>query len=286
MKIRCIFRGAATIGALLGIFISTAASQDQPPNSPRISRPPSASSAPSGSRRSSRQQPSETEQFFFDAANHERAAQGLSQLKWDNALAAAARKHAALMANEGDMAHQLPGEPTLAQRASDAGARFSRVAENIAVGPDPSSIHIGWMDSPGHRANILGAKYNALGVGVVEADGQLYAVEDFSTAVEALSIEQQEEKVAAMLKARGFRVTEDRSEARSVCSGKAHIDNVPDIRTSMQILQYETPDLSNFNAEMDRKLRASTFRHAAVGACNPKDADKGLPRFHVVVLLY
>jgi len=208
-------------------------------------------------------------------------------LKWDNMLATAARKHAALMAQEGDISHQFPGEPSLEKRAIDAGARFSRVAENVAIGPDPSSIHIGWMGSPGHRANILGASYNALGVGVVEADGQLYAVEDFSTAVEALSIEQQEEKVTALLKARGFRVAEDRSEARTACSGEPASNQAAGrMHTSMEILQYEAPDLSSFDVEIDRRLRATVFHEAAVGACKPKSGGKGNTRFHVAILLF
>src|SRR6266478_3031180 len=110
------------------------------------------------------QKPSAEEQFFFDSANRERVAQQLPPLKWNSELAEAARQHALLMAKQDNLSHQLPGEPPLAQRAAQAGARFSEIGENIAVGPRVQSIHTGWMHSPGHRANILDVHFTALGV--------------------------------------------------------------------------------------------------------------------------
>ncbi|MGH7836399.1 MAG: CAP domain-containing protein, partial [Candidatus Binataceae bacterium] len=59
----------------------------------------------------------------------------MQPLKWDDALAAAALHHAERMARESELSHQYPGEPPLSERAAHAGARFSEVAENIAVGP-------------------------------------------------------------------------------------------------------------------------------------------------------
>src|SRR5216684_5557845 len=82
----------------------------------------------------SAQKPSAEEQFFFDSANRERVAQQLQPLKWDNALAEAARQHALVMAEQANLSHQLPGELPLDQRAGQAGARFSQVGENIAIG--------------------------------------------------------------------------------------------------------------------------------------------------------
>src|ERR1700730_4515274 len=148
------------------------------------------------------------ERYFFDSANRERVGHQLQPLKWDNALAEAARQHALLMARHDNLSHQLPGEPPLDQRAGQAGARFSQVGENIAIGPQAQAIHSGWMHSPGHRANILDVHFTSLGVGVVEDDdGELYAVEDFSVAIASLAVEAQEEKVTALLAAKGLRVT-------------------------------------------------------------------------------
>src|SRR5262245_7949574 len=90
---------------------------------------------------------------LFHSANPERASQGLPALQWDDALAAAARKHASLMAKEDELSHQLARELALDKRVAQAGARFSMVGENVGIGTDVPGIHDGWMHSPGHRAN-------------------------------------------------------------------------------------------------------------------------------------
>src|ERR1700734_4454023 len=81
---------------------------------------------------------------LFNSVNRERAAQGLPALQWDDALASAAREHAGQMALHNLMSHQLAGEPELLTRASAARARFSVIAENIAIGPNPATIHTAW----------------------------------------------------------------------------------------------------------------------------------------------
>jgi len=228
------------------------------------------------------QKPSTEEQFLFDSANRERIAQHLPPLKWDNALADAARQHAALMAKEEDLSHQLPGEPALDRRASQAGARFSRVGENIAMGPEASPIHTGWMHSPGHRANILDVHFTALGVGVAEDGRALYAVEDFSLAVADLNIQAQEEKVAALLAAQGLHVSSEREETRKLCSGQLAAAGP---RAAL-VFSYEAPDISELPEPLQRRIRDGKYRQAAVGACTPADNASGIPRFRITVLLF
>ena len=228
------------------------------------------------------QNPSEEEQYLFDAANRERASRQLPALKWDPALAEAARRHAALMAKEDNLAHQLPGELPLDQRSARAGARFSRVGENIAVGPELEPIHAGWMHSPGHRANILEPRFTALGVGVVARAGQLFSVQDFSTAVEKLPIEAQEEKVGALLAAKGVQVTGETQLARSLCVD----ERAKPAHRSMTILHYEAPDISKLPEPVEQSIRGSRYRRAAVGACAPKPDESGIPRFRITVVLF
>ena len=88
-------------------------------------------------------------------ANQARAQAGVGRLEWDQALAAAALQHCLRMAAEGPIAHQYGGEPDLSARAAQAGAHFSVIEENVAVGPSADAIHEEWMQSPGHRANLL-----------------------------------------------------------------------------------------------------------------------------------
>ncbi|HEY6943830.1 MAG TPA: CAP domain-containing protein, partial [Candidatus Acidoferrum sp.] len=121
----------------------------------------------------------DTEKLLFDAVNRERTARKLPALNWDNGLARAARKHAEAMAEQALLEHQVPGEANLPARARAAGASFSHITENIAMGEDAGKFHDGWMHSSGHRANILDAAADSIGIAVVEGDAELYAVEDF-----------------------------------------------------------------------------------------------------------
>lgn len=222
------------------------------------------------------------EKYFFDEVNRERAITHLPALAWDTALADAARRHAQVMAAQHRFAHQLPGELSLSQRAGQAGARFSRVAENIAIGPEAEDIHVGWMQSPGHRANILDAGFTALGVGVIENNGRLYAVEDFSAAVPRLGLQAQEEKVSALLEAKGVRVVRDSDVARRFCG-----DGRPGIgEGSMSILHYEVADLGQLPEMLVKKIREHRFARAAVGACTPKEDGTGFARFRIAVVLF
>jgi hypothetical protein len=226
--------------------------------------------------------PSPQEQFLFAAANRERADRQLPALRWDAALAEAARQHAQLMAAQHRFAHQLPGELALSQRAGQAGARFSRVAENIAAGPELEDIHVGWMQSPGHRANILDAGFTALGVGVIESKGKLYAVQDFSAAVASLGLKAQEEKVATLLASRGVRVVPDKEMARQLCAN----DGSSPRQGPMLILRYEASDLSELPEMVTKRIRQYRFAEAAVGACPPKEDGTGFTRFRIVVVLF
>jgi uncharacterized protein YkwD len=122
------------------------------------------------------------EQQLFQAINQKRAANGLPPLKWDNALANAARQHAEAMAAQKALSHGFPGEPSLPSRATKAGARFSWLSENVAVGPNAENISEQWMRSPNHRANLLDADMDTIGAGAAERNGVVFAVADFCKA--------------------------------------------------------------------------------------------------------
>lgn len=125
---------------------------------------------------------SAAEQQLFASVNRARRNQGLPGLKWNEALAVAARRHAGIMAQRGDAEHGFAGEPALASRATQAGARFVWLSENVALGPRAEAIEAEFFRSPNHRANMLDSDMDSVGVGVVERGGQFFAVEDFSKA--------------------------------------------------------------------------------------------------------
>src|SRR5438045_9211434 len=70
----------------------------------------------------------ESERELFELLNHERAANHLPELQWDDALCKAARRHALLMLDPNIMEHQLTGVPGLGARLTSAGARLTHIA--------------------------------------------------------------------------------------------------------------------------------------------------------------
>ncbi|GAA1798690.1 CAP domain-containing protein [Luedemannella flava] len=115
--------------------------------------------------------------------NKERAKVGCASLTRDSRLAKAARAHSADMASRNYFDHTTPEGVTFDKRIINAGYRYSRAAENIAAGQSsPASVMDTWMNSSGHRANILNCKLKHLGVGLIySARGRPYWTQDFGT---------------------------------------------------------------------------------------------------------
>lgn len=225
---------------------------------------------------------SREEQILFSDANRERTQRGFSPLKWDAQLATAARQHAALMAQQNTLSHQLPGEPEPVARARQAGARFSVFAENVADGPSTGEIHQGWMNSPPHRKNLLDPQLNSVGVAVVDRDGQLFAVQDFSRAVVSLSLDDQESRVRAQLKARGLAISSDNADARHAC--QQGLSRGASSRP-VYMLRYTSADLDKLPDAMEQTIRSGRYHSAEVGACSPAQAGD-FADYQIAVLLY
>jgi uncharacterized protein YkwD/stress response protein SCP2 len=107
--------------------------------------------------------------------NVERSRAGLRALSFDARLAAAAQAHSEHMAAAGFFAHESPDGRQAWDRVTAAGYQYAKVAENIAAGqPSPAEVVTGWMNSPGHRKNILDGDVTQIGVG--RAEGGSYGV--------------------------------------------------------------------------------------------------------------
>ena len=116
----------------------------------------------------SESQPDNTELSYAEQivklVNEERAKAGLSALELDTAISSAAT----IRANEitGLFSHTRPDGRTFSTVLTDNGIRFNGAGENIAWGQkSPEQVMNAWMNSEGHRANILNAKYTKIGVG-------------------------------------------------------------------------------------------------------------------------
>jgi uncharacterized protein YkwD len=111
--------------------------------------------------------------------NIQRAAAGCGALAGDAALADLARAHSADMRDRNFFSHTNPEGLDPFQRAARAG--LVARAENIAYGqPDPAAVMDAWMNSPGHRANILDCSLTRLGVGMAAGPGGPWWTQDFA----------------------------------------------------------------------------------------------------------
>ncbi len=124
------------------------------------------------------------ESQVFALVNQERAKAGLGALKCDPLATKVAHDYSQLMCDKGQMGHNVGGTDPF-QRMQSAGIKFMTAGENVAAGQQtPAAVMQAWMNSSGHRANILG-NYAYIGVGYVPCNsggswyGGNYWTQDF-----------------------------------------------------------------------------------------------------------
>ena len=106
-----------------------------------------------------------------DLVNQQRSAQGLSPLSYDSELTKLAQLKAEDMAENNYFSHQSPTYGSAFDMMQSAGVSYRSAGENIARGQKtPAAVMDSWMNSQGHRENILSLSYTSIGVG--------YAVDD------------------------------------------------------------------------------------------------------------
>lgn len=111
--------------------------------------------------------------------NKERAANGLSALSLDKSLCDAAQIRATEI--KSSFSHTRPDGSSCFTVLSQLGINYGGAGENIAYGQrSPEEVMTAWMNSAGHRANILNASFTKLGVGVYSSGGTLYWAQMFT----------------------------------------------------------------------------------------------------------
>lgn len=121
------------------------------------------------------------ENRVFTLVNQERARRGLGALTNNWQLARVARYKSTDMMNKHYFSHTSPTYGSPFKMMENFGIRFSAAGENIAKGQrTPEEVMKSWMNSPGHRANILGGNYTQIGIGFAkDGNGVTYWTQMF-----------------------------------------------------------------------------------------------------------
>lgn len=161
----------------------TPSSNNKPETSNPIVTPPSNNGS---NQESSDNFMAQVEQIIFQKVNEERAKAGVPQLSYNNTMQKYARIKSKDMGDRGYFDHADPEGKMITEQMKKDGVRYNAWGENIAyIGGnyDDSSLANQfmntWMNSSGHRANILSTNFNSIGVGVYKIGNKVYATQEF-----------------------------------------------------------------------------------------------------------
>nr|WP_278003309.1 CAP domain-containing protein [Nodosilinea sp. TSF1-S3] len=146
----------------------------------RIGREPPAEPADEGAQSAAA---AAMEALVYEQINEIRQQEGLNPLQPNGPLAEVARRYSQRMAEEDFFDHVSPTGDMPAQRVSGANIAYSMVGENLFTStnaPDPAPLAVqSWMDSPGHRENIVRSGFTETGVGVWQRGNTYYFTQLF-----------------------------------------------------------------------------------------------------------
>jgi uncharacterized protein YkwD len=151
---------------------------------------PMAGAAPTAAAPPNRSTYGATESRIFDLINAQRQHQGIRPLVYNPQLDRMAKIQAENMARFQKMAHVIPDAslPTLGDRARYVGYVYGKISENVALGyPSAETVVEGWMNSSGHRRNILDREVVETGIGIARSSaGGVYYCQVFGRQLTSL----------------------------------------------------------------------------------------------------
>jgi hypothetical protein len=233
---------------------------------------------------------SPAEKRIFEELNHARVDHALSPLDWNDRAADVARAHAHLLAENGKLSHQFLGETMLAERLGASGVRFTLAAENVAGTEFIEDVHLALMGSSGHRANILNASYNAVGIGVVEEKGRIYVTQDFIFRVPDYSELQFSsafaEEFNSVRRGKRIRPLDARSDAQLrelACTTDGDAIRLAEKLSGVKaVVVFTSSDPHHLPEQMIPRAADAEFHRMNFGVCFRPDQEHGYANFWIV----
>jgi uncharacterized protein YkwD len=122
------------------------------------------------------------ESKMINLVNQDRASNGLPALTFDGSLRAGAIAHSQDMSENNYFSHTSPTQGDFTARIRASGVKYTSAGENIAQYGSVEAAEAGFMNSPGHRANILNTGFTRVGIGIVynQSKGAYYITQWFA----------------------------------------------------------------------------------------------------------
>lgn len=236
---------------------------------------------------------SDAEKQIFEQLNHARVANKLPELEWSDQAARAARLHTEALLKHESLSHQFAGEAPLLERIGATGVRFTVAAENVARTDHMEDVHLALINSPGHRANMLSTRYNAVGIAVIEDRGKIYVTQDFIFSIPNYSEEQFDlafaEAFVLARKSGGIGPLELRPNASLhdlACSTNGNAARVANkVSGVKEVVVFSSSDPHTVPEELLKRAASASFHRMDYGACFRPDTEHGYANFWVVATL-
>jgi uncharacterized protein YkwD len=234
------------------------------------------------------------ERRLLELANRDRMKAGLAPLQKDEGLTRAAREHAAAMAAQQKLSHQLAGEPSLVHRlAANSKTHLDQTGENVAFAGSVDQAQDNLMHSPPHRANLLNAGYNVAGFSVVRRGSLLYVTQDFGHSLPNRSDTEAEvlvgrsvDRMRAQSRLPGLERM-DGKEAASMACAMAEADSLrtPGPR-ARAVLRYTTSEPGLVPESAARVIKDRSLAAFAAGSCYARTPTYPTGVYWVALLFY
>lgn len=238
------------------------------------------------------------ENDLLKLTNKDRDAAGVSPLRMDESLRAAARQHALLMIANGRLDHNYSGEPDLMQRIAKAGPlKLDYAGENLVFASGAVSANETLMHSPPHRHNLLDQGFNVIGIAAFWSKGSLYVVQDFAHEVPSYSAHDGDKlvgrAVAAIRQQAGLselkQITPPKLDEAACSLSQGSRPNAHLLSTAynnLQVIAYtqSRPEILP-DAAINRLSNPNVYQFA-VGACYARNATYPNGTYWIAILVY